>query len=257
MRSPARTGGTGRTSAYVQALVEHWRDGFDWRAQEAELNAFDQYRVPLGGVDLHFLHQPGVGPDPTPLLLVHGWPGSVWEFHDLIPRLTDPARFGGDPADAFTVVAPSLPGYTLSYRPGQPRFDVGQMGDLFAELMTDVLGYERFAAQGGDWGGYVVACLAAGHAEKLVGIHLNFLPIRQDLPMPAEPSEEDPRTRRSSASGRRRRPATTRSRERSRRRSRTRSPTRRPGSPAGSSRSSRPGPTTAATSRPGSRWTRC
>ena len=181
----------GSNLAYVQRLVERWRDGFDWRAQEAELNAFAQYRVQLGGIDLHFVHEPGVGPDPTPLLLVHGWPGSVWEFHDLIPRLTDPARFDGDPEDAFTVVAPSLPGYTLSYRPGQPRFDVGQIGDLFAELMTDVLGYERFAAQGGDWGGYIVACLAAGHPEKLVGIHLNFLPVRQDLPVPAEPSAED------------------------------------------------------------------
>jgi microsomal epoxide hydrolase len=181
----------GSNLAYVRQLVERWRDDFDWRAQEAELNAFDQYSVPLGGIDLHFIHQPGVGPDPTPLLLVHGWPGSVWEFHDLIPRLTDPARFGGDPADAFTVVAPSLPGYTLSYRPGQPRFDVGQMGDLFAELMSGVLGYERFAAQGGDWGGYIVACLAAGHAEQLIGIHLNFLPIRQDLPVPDHPSEED------------------------------------------------------------------
>ncbi len=181
----------GSNLAFVQGLVERWRDGFDWRAQEAELNAFDQYRVPLGSVDLHFIHQPGVGPDPTPLLLVHGWPGSVWEFHDLIPRLTDPGRFGGDPADAFTVVAPSLPGYTLSYRPGQPRFDVGQMGDLFADLMSGVLGYEKFAAQGGDWGGYVVACLAAGHAEKLIGMHLNFLPIRQDIPIAEEPSGEE------------------------------------------------------------------
>lgn len=181
----------GSNLAYVRRLVDYWRDTFDWRAQEAELNAFAQYRVPLDGIDLHFVHEAGVGPNPTPLLLVHGWPGSVWEFHDLIPRLTDPARFGGDPADAFTVVAPSLPGYTLSYRPGQPRFDVGQMGHLFAELMSDVLGYQRFAAQGGDWGGYVVACLAAGHAEKLIGIHLNFLPIRQDLPVPAKPREED------------------------------------------------------------------
>ncbi len=181
----------GSNLAYVQRLVERWRDGFDWRAQETELNAFEQYRVPLDGVDLHFIHQPGVGPDPMPLLLAHGWPGSVWEFHDLIPRLTDPARFGGDPADAFTVVAPSLPGYTLSYRPGQRRFDVGQIGGLFATLMTDVLGYERFAAQGGDWGGYVVACRAARHAERLVGIHLNFLPIRQDLPFPDDPSDED------------------------------------------------------------------
>ena len=181
----------GSNLAYVRRLVERWRDGFDWRAQEAELNAFDQYRVRLGGVDVHFIHQPGVGPDPTPLLLVHGWPGSVWEFHELIPRLTDPGRFGGDPADAFTVVAPSLPGYTLSYRPGQPRFDVGQMGDLFAELMTDVLGYGRLAAPGGGGGGDGVACLAGGPPQKLVGHHQNIQPIRQDLPVGDEPSEED------------------------------------------------------------------
>jgi microsomal epoxide hydrolase len=115
----------------------------------------------------------------------------VWEFHELIPRLTDPARFGGDPADAFTVVAPSLPGYTLSFAPGQRRFDIVGMADLFAGLMTQVLGYSRFAAQGGDWGGYVVARLAATHPEKLCGIHLNFLPLRQDIPFSDDPSEEE------------------------------------------------------------------
>ena len=92
-----------------------------------------------------------------PLLLLHGWPGSVFEFLELIPRLTDPARFGGDPADAFTVVAPSLPGYGLSFAPGQPRFGVEEIADCFAELMTDMLGYARFAAQGGDWGAFVTA----------------------------------------------------------------------------------------------------
>jgi pimeloyl-ACP methyl ester carboxylesterase len=176
---------------YVRRLVEHWRDGFDWRAQEAAFNVFEQYRVAVDGIDLHFIHQPGVGPDPTPLLLVHGWPGSVWEFHELIPRLTDPARFGGDPADAFTVVAPSLPGFTLSYAPGQPRVDIAGMADMFARLMTDVLGYPRFAAQGGDWGGYVVGRLAAVHADKLLGIHLNFLPVRADKPFSDPPSDEE------------------------------------------------------------------
>jgi len=190
-QAPGEPWAYGTQVEYLRELVAHWRDRFDWRAQEARLNAWPQFTVPLHGIELHYLHVEGKGPQPCPLLLSHGWPGSVFEFMELIPRLTDPARFGGDPEDAFTVVAPSLPGYTLSYRPGQPRFDVRQIGDLFAELMTDVLGYERFAAQGGDWGGYIVACLAAGHPEKLVGIHLNFLPVRQDLPVPAEPSAED------------------------------------------------------------------
>jgi pimeloyl-ACP methyl ester carboxylesterase len=172
----------GSSLAFMRHLTEYWRDGFDWRAQESELNAFDQFRATIGGIDIHFIHERGVGPDPMPLLLVHGWPGSVWEFHELIPRLTDPARFGGDPADAFTVVAPSLPGFTLSFEPGQRRVGLDGMADLFATLMTDVLGYERFAAQGGDWGGYVVGRLGFAHAEKLHGIHLNFLPVRLDMP---------------------------------------------------------------------------
>jgi pimeloyl-ACP methyl ester carboxylesterase len=180
----------GSDLGYMRRLVEHWRDSFDWRAQEAEINAFSQFRAEVAGVNLHFIHQQGVGPDPFPLVLAHGWPGSVWEFHDLIPRLTDPARFGGDPADAFTVVAPSLPGYTLSYTPGR-RLDVVGMAEVFATLMTDVLGYPRFAAQGGDWGGYVVARLAADHPDELVGIHLNFMPVRSTIPFPAELSDAE------------------------------------------------------------------
>src|SRR5579864_6413037 len=109
----------GTDLTYLKELVDYWRTGFDWRKQEAALNAFPQYTVPVAGIELHFLHVPGVGPNPTPLLLSHGWPGSVWEFHKIIPMLTDPARFGGVPDDAFTVVAPSLPGYTLSFKPGQ------------------------------------------------------------------------------------------------------------------------------------------
>jgi microsomal epoxide hydrolase len=180
----------GSSLDFVRRLVEHWRDGFDWRAQEAQLNSFDQFRVRMGVIDLHFVHQRGVGPSPLPILLVHGWPGSVWDFHELIPRLTDPARFGGDPADAFTVVAPSLPGFPLSFTPGQRRFDIVEMTDLFAGLMTDVLGYRRYAAQGGDWGGYVVARLAAAYAERLIGIQLNFLPLPPDIAFPEEPADE-------------------------------------------------------------------
>ena len=169
----------GADVAYMQRLVAHWRTGFDWRAQEALLNALPQYTVPLHGIGLHFLHVPGQGPAPLPLLLSHGWPGSVFEFLDIIPRLTDPARFGGDPADAFTVVAPSLPGYGLSFQPGQQRFSLEAIADCFADLM-DLLGYARFGAQGGDWGGFVTSRLGAVHADKLVGIHLNMLAVRRD-----------------------------------------------------------------------------
>jgi hypothetical protein len=103
-RSVARVCGTDLT--YMQDLIPWWRDHFDWRAQEAKLNAFPQFKVPLHGIDLHFIRAEGKGPDPMPLLLMHGWPGSVFEFIEIIPRLTDPARFGGDPRDAFTVIAP-------------------------------------------------------------------------------------------------------------------------------------------------------
>ena len=170
----------GTSVDYMKNLVEHWRTGFDWRAQEAELNCFQQFTVPLAGIDVHFIHEQGKGPNPLPLLLSHGWPGSVFEFRRLIPMLTDPARFGADPADAFTVVAPSLPGYTLSFQAGQPRFGVEEIADVFAALMTDVLGYARFGAQGGDWGSFITSRLGYRYAERIVGIHLNLLAIRRD-----------------------------------------------------------------------------
>jgi microsomal epoxide hydrolase len=108
-------------------------------------------------------------------LLSHGWPSTIWEFHKLIPMLTDPARFGGDEADAFTVVAPSLPGYGFSFKAGQPRFGVDQIADVFADLMTDVLGYQRFAAAGGDWGSFITTRLAYAYPERLHGIHLSLM----------------------------------------------------------------------------------
>jgi microsomal epoxide hydrolase len=175
---------------FMRELVEHWRTRYDWRRHEAELNAFPQYVVEAPEGPQHFLHVPGRGPDPMPLLLTHGWPGSIAEFVEILPRLTDPARFGGDPADAFTVVAPSLPGFGFSFRPGQPRLSVERIAERFAWLMSDVLGYRRFGAQGGDWGAFVTSRLAHVVPQRLTGIHLNLLPLPRDA---AAIATKDPR----------------------------------------------------------------
>ena len=188
---PLEPWSTGTSVAYLKQLVAYWREQFDWRAQEAALNTFQHYKVALGGIELHYIHEQGRGPAPIPLLLSHGWPGSIAEFLKIIPMLTDPARFGADPRDAFTVVAPSLPGYTFSFRPGQPRFSVEQIADLFAQLMSEVLGFKRFAAQGGDWGAFVTSRLGLQYADRLYGIHLNMLAIRRDPKMLSDPSPEE------------------------------------------------------------------
>jgi pimeloyl-ACP methyl ester carboxylesterase len=191
-QAPGEPWAYGSDVAYMQELVRYWHDAFDWRAAEARLNALPQYRLPLHGIEVHFLHVPGKGPDLCPLLLSHGWPGSVLEFLEIIPRLTDPARFGGDPADAFTVVAPSLPGYGLSFAPGQQRFGVEAIADCFAELMA-ALGYAHFAAQGGDWGAFVTSRLGYAHPSRLIGIHLNLMPIPRDPAMVVDPTPEEAR----------------------------------------------------------------
>ena len=190
-QTPGEPWAYGTDVAYLQELVRYWQRDFDWRAQEARLNAFPQFKVPLHGIDLHFLKIEGQGPAPYPLLLSHGWPGSVFEFLEIIPRLTDPVRFGGDPTDAFTVIAPSLPGYGLSFAPGQPRFSIEMIADCFADLMMGVLGYQRFAAQGGDWGAFITSRLGAVHADKLLGIHLNLLTVRRDPAMLSNPTPEE------------------------------------------------------------------
>jgi len=175
----------GTNLACLKELVAYWQDGYDWRARERLLNSFSQFTVDMEDIRLHFIHQQGVGPEPLPLLLSHGWPGSIYEFVNIIGPLTNPARYGGDPRDAFTVVAPSLPGYGFSHTPNQRRLSIEEIAELFAELMTDVLGYARFAAQGGDWGSFIAARLGHVHPEKLAGIHLNMLPL---APHPAERS---------------------------------------------------------------------
>jgi pimeloyl-ACP methyl ester carboxylesterase len=165
----------GTDLGYLKELVAYWHYRYDWRRHETVLNSFRQFRVPVAGIDLHFVHEEGRGPRPFPLLLSHGWPGSVWEFHKILPMLTDPARFGGDPADAFTVIAPSLPGYGFSFAPNQERFGISEIADAFATLMTDVLGYRRYAAQGGDWGAFITSVLGLRQPDRVAGIHLNLL----------------------------------------------------------------------------------
>ena len=171
----------GTDLGYLQELVSYWRDGFDWRAQEQAINEFPQFKATVDDIDVHFLHVEGQGPAPMPLLLCHGWPGSFWEFSKIIPLLTDPARFGGDPSDAFTVVAPSLPGYGFSFRPGQRRCNVETMGAILGELMTSVLGYSGFGVQGGDWGAGVVTRVAERHPKEVAGLHVNLLFTRPGI----------------------------------------------------------------------------
>jgi pimeloyl-ACP methyl ester carboxylesterase len=172
----------GTSVDYARDLIAYWKDCFDWRAQEAALNAFPQFKTPLHDIDLHYLHVPGVGPNPYPLLLLHGWPGSVYEFLDIIPRLTDPARFGGDPKDAFTVIAPSLPGYGLSFAPGQKRFTLQDIAACVHDLMTETLGFKTFAVQGGDWGAGTASLIGNTYPESVCGIHVNLLFVPRDRP---------------------------------------------------------------------------
>jgi pimeloyl-ACP methyl ester carboxylesterase len=164
----------GTNLAYLRDLVAYWRDRYDWRAAEATLNRFPQYRARVGGLGIHFIHRRGVGPKPLPLLITHGWPGSVAEFAEIIEPLADPARHGGDAADAFDVIAPSMPGYGFSDPPIEPGMNPERIASLWVELMRG-LGYQRFGAQGGDWGAMVTTFLGLRHAAHLVGIHLNMV----------------------------------------------------------------------------------
>jgi microsomal epoxide hydrolase len=182
----------GTSVGFMRELVDYWATAYDWRKTEAALNAWPQFKTTIDGIDVHFIRVEGRGPNLKPLLLSHGWPGSVLEFLKLIPLLTDPAAHGGDAADAFTVVVPSLPGYTLSFRPNQERRALPAIGAMFHELMTR-LGYARYGAQGGDWGSFVTAWLGANRAPHLLGIHLNLMPIRRDPAMFSSPTEDERR----------------------------------------------------------------
>lgn len=171
----------GTEMGYLQSLVSYWRDHFDWRAQEQELNRYSQFRCEVDGIDLHFVHARGKGPNPLPIILTHGWPDSFIRYKKIIPLLTDPARYGGDPADSFDVIVPSLPGFGFSSRPEHSGINNFRVSELWAKLMTEELGYRRFAAAGGDIGSGVTRYLALNHPELLVGIHLTDIGIIRNL----------------------------------------------------------------------------
>jgi pimeloyl-ACP methyl ester carboxylesterase len=157
----------------TQELARHWAESYDWRATEARLNAHPQFRTVVDGLGIHFLHVRSPNPDALPLVITHGWPGSVIEFMKVIGPLTDPAAHGGDPADAFHVVCPSLPGYGWSDKPDHTGWGIPRIAAAWEQLMLR-LGYDRFGAQGGDWGSMVTAALGMNHPTHLAGIHLNM-----------------------------------------------------------------------------------
>lgn len=167
----------GANLSYIQQLVEYWRTEYDWRTQERAMNRWDHFKTTIDGQGIHFIHARGKGPAPLPLIISHGWPGSFYEFMDVIGPLTDPAAHGGDPADAFDVVVPSLPGYGFSDPPRERQVNISRMAEWFAVLMREVLGYERYGAQGGDWGAMISSRLGYAYPEQLIGVHLNMVGV--------------------------------------------------------------------------------
>jgi epoxide hydrolase len=157
--------------AYLQDLCGYWQQHYDWRAAEARLNQLDHFQTRIDGLDIHFVHARSPHPEALPLIITHGWPGSILEFEAVIGPLTDPTASGGEASDAFDLVLPSLPGYGFSGKPTAPGWGITRIADAWAVLM-DRLGYPRFGAQGGDWGSSVSTCLAQQYQDRVIGLHL-------------------------------------------------------------------------------------
>lgn len=167
---PANAGWSyGTNPAYLRELVDYWQNKFDWRKQEVALNKFPHFKTEIDGVGIHFIHVKGKGPNPKPLLLTHGWPDCFYRFYKVIPMLTDPASYGGDPNQSFDVIVPSIPGFGFSDR---VAFADDKTADLWAKLMTEVLGYQTFVAGGGDMGSPVTKSLANQYPQLVTAIHL-------------------------------------------------------------------------------------
>ena len=176
----------------VQALCDHWRHRYDWRACEARLNGLGQFKTEIDGLGIHFLHVRSPNPDALPLLLTHGWPGSVIEFMKVIGPLTDPAAHGGDPKDAFHVIAPSLPGYGFSDKPTGTGWGVPRIATAWIQLMAR-LGYDRWVAQGGDWGAGVTTAIGVIRPPGCAAIHVNMplvYPDADDMKQELTPKEQ-------------------------------------------------------------------
>jgi len=174
---------------YMKDFSKYWVEKFDWRKIEEKINKFQNFKSNIDGVDIHFIHEKGSGSNPKPLLLSHGWPGSIVEFLHIIDPLAHPEKFGGKEEDAFNVIVPSLPGFGFSGRPSKP-IGPRKMASIFNSLMTDILGYKKYIAQGGDFGGTICTWLAYDFPKSLTGIHINILITRHpDGPQTEEEKE--------------------------------------------------------------------
>jgi microsomal epoxide hydrolase len=180
----------GTNLGYMKELVDYWLNEYDWRTEERRLNQFSHYKADVGELGIHFVHEKGQGPNPMPLLMMHGYPWSVATLYQIIPMLTDPASCGGDSEDAFTVIAPSLCGFCLSDPPLEKGFSFPQHADKFHELMVDGLDYQRYGLEGGDWGGIIAWPYGYNYPDELIGIHINYMGIRMRDEVP--PEERDP-----------------------------------------------------------------
>jgi pimeloyl-ACP methyl ester carboxylesterase len=177
----------GASIAYVRELCAYWAEDYNWREHEARLNAIPGFVVDVDGVDIHFWHIKGKGPRPFPLLMIHGWPGSIMEFEQMVPVLTDPAAHAGSAADSFDLVIPALPGFGFGGKPKDRGWGISRIAAAFDTLMTRELGYSRYGVQGGDWGGITAAKMGSAHADHVAAIHLNFV----IAPPPADMSDAD------------------------------------------------------------------
>ena len=176
----------GTDAGFLRKVCGYWATEFDWRVQIERFTSFPHFRTNISGQEIHFLHVRGKSPASIPLILTHGWPGSFLEFLPIIPLLTEPARLAAPAADSFDVVVPSLPGYGYSGKPGR-GITLFAVADLWAALMTE-LGYERFAAQGGDIGAGVTTALGLRHPNRILGIHLNFIQVPSGHSCPLVPA---------------------------------------------------------------------
>jgi pimeloyl-ACP methyl ester carboxylesterase len=180
----------GAPLAYVQEVCAYWAEKYDWRKREARINAFPQFKTPIDGLGIHFLHVRSPHPNALPLLITHGWPGSIVEFLEVIGPLTDPPNHGGDARDAFHVVAPSLPGYGFSDKPARSGWNVDKIGGAWKQLMAR-LGYGRYVAQGGDWGSMVTTAVGVQDPEHCAAIHLNMPVAPPDPATLASPTPDE------------------------------------------------------------------
>ena len=179
----------GTEREYLQSLLAYWKDSFDWRAQERRFNAFDPTVTEIDGQRIPFLHARSPEPDALPLLISHGWPGSVAEFLDVLGPLSDPRAHGGDPVDAFHVVAPSLPGYGFSGPTSERGWNPRRMAAAFAQLMA-ALGYDRYGTQGGDWGSIISQNVSDLDPDHVCGLHLNFITVPRPKDAPELTADE-------------------------------------------------------------------